>query len=194
MIIPPATAAEKAAARTAGYLARASAHAAARGAAEAIVSHVIAEVASVAGVTRVSGYLPIRDEIDPRPAMAALHGSGITICVPVVVGRDQPLTFRAWAPGVALMRGPFGVSVPEHTEPVTPELLLVPLLAFDAGGFRLGYGGGYYDRTLARLRAGGTVRAIGLAYAGQEVARVPVEPTDARLDAVITEHGILRPR
>lgn len=186
-------AAEKTAARTAAYISRAASHDAAQDAAAAIIPYILAEVAAAQPRARVSGYLPIRDEIDPRPAMQALHAAGHLVCVPLVTGRAQPLAFCAWSPGVALTRGPFGVDFPEGTAPVVPDLLLVPLLAFDAAGYRLGYGGGYYDRTLARLRARGPVRAIGLAYAGQEVARVPVEPTDARLDAVVTEQGVRRP-
>jgi len=136
----------------------------------------------------VSGYWPMRGEIDPRPIMIALSGRGHPLCLPVVVGKGQPLVFRAWRPGDELVSGGFGTQVPGTDQrEVVPRLLLVPLLAFDRAGYRLGYGGGFYDRTLAALRAHGSAVAVGLAFSAQEVDSVPREATDARLDWVVTE-------
>jgi 5-formyltetrahydrofolate cyclo-ligase len=136
----------------------------------------------------VSGYWPMRSEADPRPILTALGARGHPLCLPVVVGKGQPLVFRAWRPGDALVAGGFGTLVPAPDQaPVVPRLLLVPLLAFDRRGYRLGYGGGFYDRTLAALRAAGPVVAVGLALSAQEVDAVPHDATDARLDWVVTE-------
>ncbi|MBK1634666.1 5-formyltetrahydrofolate cyclo-ligase [Rhodovulum adriaticum] len=140
----------------------------------------------------VAGYMPIRSEIDPRPAMTALAAHG-PVAVPVIAGAGRPLRFRCWSPGCAMVPGPFGASVPEHGDEIVPEVLIVPLVGFDRCGARLGYGGGFYDRTLEGLRARGPVLAVGLAYAAQEIARVPVEPTDQPLDAIVTEAGIIHP-
>jgi 5-formyltetrahydrofolate cyclo-ligase len=183
----------KRAARAAGAAARGKAHAAAAAdAAERLAESALA----AAGLDRArtaSGYLPIRTEIDPRPLMGALHVRGLTVCVPVIEAPGLPLKFRAWSPGVALVRGPFDVAVPAEGAWVVPDLLFVPLLGFDAAGYRLGYGGGFYDRTLAALRTHGRVRAIGLAYAAQRFDRVPRDATDARLDAIATEDGLIVP-
>jgi 5-formyltetrahydrofolate cyclo-ligase len=138
----------------------------------------------------LAGYLPIRTEIDPTPVMAAWEGP---VGVPVVEGPGRPLRFRAWRPGCRMVEGPFGVLVPEAGEDILPEALIVPLVAFDRRGVRLGYGGGYYDRTLAGLRAFAPVHAVGFAYAAQEESSLPVEPTDVVLDAVATERGVLVP-
>jgi 5-formyltetrahydrofolate cyclo-ligase len=184
---------EKRAARAAALERRAALHAAHPGAARQAAGHVLAEVAHARHVHTVSAYLPIRDEIDPGPAMLALAGLGYRLCVPVIEGRGLPLRFREWAPGAAVVRGPFGVAVPEAGEWLVPDLLIVPMLAFDARAYRLGYGGGFYDRTLAALRAEWEVTALGLAYAGQEIGAVPHGPRDQHLDAVATEAGVLRP-
>ena len=139
----------------------------------------------------VSGYLPIRSEIDPVPLMTRLFDLGHPICVPVIEAQAAPLKFRAWSPDAALIEGAYGAAIPETGDWVEPDVLLVPLLSFDRRGFRLGYGGGFYDRTLQELRANKTVMAIGLAYADQEVDAVPIEPTDQRLDAILTEQGLI---
>lgn len=135
----------------------------------------------------LAGYLPIGSEIDPTPVMAAYPGP---VCVPVIPAPGQALRFRAWAPGAALIEGPFGVPVPAEGDWLVPEVLIVPLLAFDARGFRLGYGGGYYDRTLENLRARGPVTAVGFAYSAQEAADLPVEATDQKLDLVVSDAGV----
>jgi 5-formyltetrahydrofolate cyclo-ligase len=183
--------AEKRAAREAAASLRAASHAhdpqqKALAAAERLA-------AALAGAPAcASGYLPFRDEIDPLPALALLAERGARLAMPVVVGKGLPLTFRAWVPGAPTMTGAFGVEIPADEIPATPDLLLVPMLAFDRAGYRLGYGGGFYDRTLAALRAAGTVTAIGIAYAAQEVAAVPREPTDAPLDMIVTEDEVIR--
>ncbi len=141
----------------------------------------------------VSGYRPIRTELDPTPLMDALAARGLRLCVPVIEGAGQPLAFRAWAPGCAMVAGPFGAEVPAEGDWLEPDLLIAPLVAFDRRGGRLGYGGGFYDRTLARLRPRRPTLAIGYAYAAQEVESVPREATDMALDAVVTEAEVVRP-
>ena len=182
-------ASEKAAARKAAAAPRAAAHAQHAPAASAALA------AHLEGVTGrvVSAYLPIRTEADPLPAMHALAARN-RVCVPVVEGAGRPLSFREWRPGCRLVEGPFRVRVPADGAALVPDLLVVPMLAFDADLYRLGYGGGFYDRTLAALRAGGGCRAVGFAYAAQEVAAVPREATDAPLDELVTEDGPRRPR
>ena len=149
-------------------------------------------IGAMRGVDVVAAYLPIRDEIDPLPSMLALVGLGFRVAVPVIGDRATPLSFRAWRPGVATVRGSYGVPVPSAGETLTPDVLLVPMLAFDRRGHRLGYGGGFYDRTIAGLRAARAVTALGLAYAAQEVPEVPDSTHDMQLDAIVTERGTLR--
>ena len=134
----------------------------------------------------LAGYWPLASEADPRPAMEAHAGP---LCLPVVEGPGRPLVFRRWDPGAPLRAGAFGVMEPVGAEVCLPGVLIVPLLAFDRRGRRLGYGGGFYDRTLAQLRArsGARIEAIGLAFAAQEVDLVPSEPTDLPLDLIVTE-------
>lgn len=136
----------------------------------------------------VSGFWPMGDEIDIRPLLAALHARGHPVGLPVTGRRGTPLVFRAWTPETAMISGRFGTSHPEGPE-VTPAVLLIPLLAFDAEGRRLGYGGGFYDRTLALLPQ---ALRIGCAYAAQEVPLVPTGPFDQKLHAIATEAGIRR--
>ncbi|MGZ9810662.1 5-formyltetrahydrofolate cyclo-ligase [Pseudoroseicyclus sp. H15] len=139
----------------------------------------------------LAGYLPIRTEIDPLPAMAeaAAHGP---VAVPIIEAPATPLRFARWEPEMTLVEGPFRTLRPEVLDWVTPEILIVPLLAFDRAGYRLGYGGGFYDRTLEKLRAEGPVLAVGFAFAGQE-GPVPVEVTDQPLDLIVTERGVIEP-
>ncbi len=181
----------KAEARTRAYAARAAARVAEGGESSAATARLLAALGPDPGP--VAGYIPIRTEIDPLPAMAALVARGVPVGVPVIVGKGQPLVFRAWTPDAVLVPGPFGVSIPEDGVPVTPRTLICPLLAFDAGLVRLGYGGGFYDRTLSALRAAGPVRAVGFAFDGQEVERLPSGPFDMRLDAVATPTRTLEP-
>ncbi|WP_112321673.1 5-formyltetrahydrofolate cyclo-ligase [Oceanibium sediminis] len=142
------------------------------------------------GGTTVAAYAPIRTEIDPTPAMETLHAEGYALCLPVVQGPGQALQFRAWRPGMALIPGAFGAPIPEAGPDLSPDVVIAPLLAFDAQGYRLGYGGGFYDRTLAGLRAVKPMAVYGFAYHAQLVPSVPTEPTDVRLDAVVTEAGL----
>ena len=134
----------------------------------------------------VAGYMPMRSEIDPLPAMADL-AMDAPVGVPVIPGKAQPLLFHRWELGAEMIDGPFGARVPAAGVEMVPEVLIVPLVAFDRRGNRLGYGGGFYDRTLEGLRARGKVLAVGYAWAAQEVDVLPLEPTDQRLDAIVTE-------
>jgi 5-formyltetrahydrofolate cyclo-ligase len=142
----------------------------------------------------VSGYWPLAGEFDPRPAMDRLGGLGHPLALPRVQGRGRPLAFHAWEAGDPLFAGPFGLMEPSPDAPlVDPRILLVPLLAFDQAGRRLGYGAGYYDMVLRDRRAQGRAPlAIGVAFAAQEVAEVPAGPHDQRLDAVVTERRVHR--
>lgn len=135
----------------------------------------------------VAGFAPIGDEIDVWRLLRHLHEQGRTIGLPVTPSAPGPLTFRRWTPGCEMRTDRHGVSYPDHGEELTPQLLLIPLLAFTPEGQRLGYGGGYYDRTLAALRSQGDVFACGVAYAGQEVAALPTNVHDADLDGILTE-------
>ncbi len=137
----------------------------------------------------VSAYMPIRSEINCLPAMAMI-AMRTTVCIPVVVENGQPLEFQRWSPTANLKEGPFNVKVPLVADVVIPNVVILPLLAFDALGYRLGYGGGFYDRTLDKLRAIGPVVAVGFAYEAQRISSVPVEKTDQVMDAVVTERGI----
>lgn len=173
----------KALAREAAFSARKAAHAAGQGqAAEILADYLGAHRGRV-----LSGYMPMRTEIDPLPAMAAHQG---IVGVPVIIGKAKPLRFREWSPGARMVEGAFKALIPEDGVWVEPQVLIVPLLAFDARGYRLGYGGGFYDRTLEGLRARGPVLAVGFAFAAQEVAEVPTDATDQRLDAMVTEKGV----
>ncbi len=154
-------------------------------AAEAVAAHLPACPAG----TVVSAYWPRGSELDIRPAMRRFAAAGCRLVLPVVVERDAPLIFRAFDLGDPLERGN-GADVPPASAPaLEPDLLLVPLLAFDRRGARLGQGAGYYDRTLAGLRARRLVQAIGVGFAAQEVPAVPAGPYDQRLDRIVTEAG-----
>jgi 5-formyltetrahydrofolate cyclo-ligase len=140
----------------------------------------------------VSGFMPLKSEINPLPLMRKLAGQGARLALPVVIGRGKPLIMREWTFGEPLSAGVWGIREPEpEAAEVEPDILLVPLLAFDRAGYRIGYGGGYYDRTIAQLRAHKAVIAVGLAYAAQEVPAVPATPRDARLDLVLTEREVI---
>jgi 5-formyltetrahydrofolate cyclo-ligase len=173
----------KAQARADAFARRAAAFAAGQGHAVAILTEFLSDHS---GKT-LSGYMPMRTEIDPLAAMARHHG---LVGVPVIIGKGQPLRFREWTPTAKMVEGTFKALIPEEGAWVEPEVLIVPLLAFDSRGYRLGYGGGFYDRTLEGLRAKGPVVAVGYAFAAQEVEEVPIDATDQRLDAVVTERGV----
>lgn len=152
----------------------------------------IALPVTVAPGTVLAGFSPIKSEISPLPLLRRLAGAGARLALPVIAGRGQPLTMRAWSFGAPLVEGVWGIREPAADAPeVSPDILIVPLLAFDRAGRRLGYGGGYYDRTIARLRAMKPVLALGIAFAAQQIDAVPVTPDDERLDLVLTETGTI---
>jgi 5-formyltetrahydrofolate cyclo-ligase len=143
----------------------------------------------------LSGFYPYQAEINVLPLLARLVSEGWQTALPVVMAKGAPLTFRAWAPGEPTGRGIWDIHIPLETAPeVQPDVLLVPMLAFDRRGYRLGYGGGFYDRTLAELRKLKPVTAIGVAYAEQELAEVPVSEFDEPLDWILTERGVIEPK
>ncbi len=152
-------------------------------------AHLSAVLAGYRGVP-LSGFMPIRTEIDPTPAMAEACAHG-PVGVPVIQWPNHPLAFSRWQPDTPMVAGAFGAKIPEHNDFFEPEILIVPLLAFNREGGRLGYGGGFYDRTLEMLRAKRPTLAIGFAFSGQEVDTLPLEPTDAHLDMVVTEDGVI---
>ena len=161
-------------------------------AAGAAMAHFLKNIA-IGPEAVVSAYRPIFSELDVSPLMLALHERGVPLCVPVIDGADMPLSFRVWTPDSAMIVGAFGAEIPENPVETVPTLLIAPMLSFDRRIYRLGYGGGFYDRTLEKLRAERGAVAVGYAYAAQEVAEVPIEPTDQRLEAVVTEAGVIRP-
>ena len=136
--------------------------------------------------------MAMRSEIDPMPAMIEAHRHG-PVALPVIAAHGAPLRFRRWEPGIAMVDGGFGALIPVEGDWITPRVLIVPLVAFDRHGGRLGYGGGFYDRTLAALRAAGPVLAIGFAWAAQEAADFPLEATDEPLDLIVTEAEVITP-
>lgn len=156
----------------------------------AAVTHLLAAILPHQGQA-IAGYMPIRTEVDPLPVMAAMASFG-PVCVPVIEEAGKPLMFHKWEPGCDMADGPFGALVPASAELVIPSVVIVPLVAFDREGGRLGYGGGFYDRTLEKLRASGPVTAIGYAFAAQEADTLPLEPTDQPLDMIVTDAGVLR--
>jgi 5-formyltetrahydrofolate cyclo-ligase len=173
----------KAAARKAAFARRKSAFAAGQGQAAELLADVLAGFRGRA----LAGYMPMRTEIDPLPAMTAHQGP---VGVPVIMAAATPLRFREWSPGCPLMEGEFGARIPLDGAWIDPQVVIVPLLAFDAAGYRLGYGGGFYDRTLEGLRARHHTIAIGFAFSAQEVDAVPIEMTDQPLDMIVTERGV----
>ncbi|WP_149140772.1 5-formyltetrahydrofolate cyclo-ligase [Gemmobacter caeruleus] len=175
---------EKAAARKAAFVARKAAFDRGQGQAAAILADLIAPQ----GARPLAGYMAMRTEIDPQEAMAAHPGP---VCVPVIQGAGLPLKFREWTPGCALIDGAFGARIPAEGAWIEPEIVIVPLVAWDRRGYRLGYGGGFYDRTLEGLRARRPTLAIGFAFTAQELPEVPIEAVDQRLDAIVTETGVL---
>ena len=176
----------KAAARKAAFARRKEAHSVALANSSSLLSECLAGHRGVP----LAGYMPIRTEIDPLPAMAEAAAYG-PVGVPVIQGEGMPLEFSRWEPGGALRAGPFGAEVPLVDEFFDPEILIVPLVAFDRAGGRLGYGGGFYDRTLERLRARRATLAIGFAYQAQEAESLPLELTDQPLDMIVTEREVI---
>ena len=140
----------------------------------------------------VSGFMPLKTEISPLPLMKKLAAAGAQLALPAIAGRGKALIMRAWIFGAPLDRGQWDIREPKpEAAEVAPDILLVPLLAFDRTGHRIGYGAGYYDMTIAKLRAQKIVTAVGIAFAAQEVAKVPATERDARLDLVLTEREVM---
>jgi 5-formyltetrahydrofolate cyclo-ligase len=139
----------------------------------------------------VSAFYPYKSEIDTRSLLGRLAGDGWTTCLPIVIALGEPLIFRRWMPGQPTTPGMWDIPQPTDDSPlVEPDVLLVPMLSFDRAGYRLGYGGGFYDRTLETLRAKKKIIAIGVAYAAQEVPSVPHDAHDQPLDFVMTEKSV----
>lgn len=180
---------DKADARKAAFAARKKAFETRRPGQAGKLSEVLAGYRGVP----ISGYMAIRTEIDPRAAMeeAAAHGP---VGVPVIAGKGMPLTFALWEPGCEMVEGAFGAWIPASGARMEPEILIVPLVAFSRTGGRLGYGGGFYDRTLELLRARRPTLAIGFAFNAQEMYDLPLEETDQPLDLIVTEDSVLEPR
>ncbi|MEM6619498.1 MAG: 5-formyltetrahydrofolate cyclo-ligase [Pseudomonadota bacterium] len=178
---------KKSALRKEAFAARKAAHEA--GHDHVANDHLIGLLDTMAGAV-VAAYMPIRTELSPLPTMEHLCARGRRVCVPVIRGPGQALDFREWRPGCVMVNGPFGAAVPQDGATLTPAIVITPLVAWDRTGGRLGYGGGFYDRSFAEL---GTARAVGFAYGAQELLSVPREPTDWPLDLIVTETGVLQP-
>jgi 5-formyltetrahydrofolate cyclo-ligase len=159
-------------------------------AAQAIATRALPVAVSTDSV--VAGFSAIRSEISPVPLLRRFADAGARLVLPTIVKRGEPLLFRAWTFGEELARGQWGIREPKPDAPeVDPDVLVVPLAAFDRRGYRLGYGAGYYDLTLNALRARKPIMAIGIAFAMQEINAVPALPHDARLDLVLTEREVI---
>ncbi|HZD92080.1 MAG TPA: 5-formyltetrahydrofolate cyclo-ligase [Pseudolabrys sp.] len=140
----------------------------------------------------VSGFMPLKSEINPLPLLKKLAAAGANLALPVIKGRGHPLIMRAYAFGDELARAQWGIREPKPEAPeVAPDIIIVPLAAFDRAGNRIGYGAGYYDMTIHALRAKKPVTAVGIAFAAQEMARVPAGDRDEPLDLVLTERGVV---
>jgi len=140
----------------------------------------------------VSGFMPLKSEINPLPLMRKLAEAGAQLALPAIAGRGQPLIMRAYAFGDEFARGQWGIREPKPEAPeVVPDIMLVPLAAFDRAGHRIGYGAGYYDMTIRAARAQKQVAAVGIAFAAQEIAQVPATERDEALDLVLTERGVI---
>ena len=184
---------DKAAARKLAAANRLAAHEKMRMAAPLLLASQSFPAVAAADFHILSAFFPFRSEIDTRPLMVRLAGDGWTTCLPIIKGAGEPLIFRKWLPGEPLERGAMDIERPADSAPeVEPDVLIVPLLAFDRQGYRLGYGGGFYDRTLASLRAKKNIIAIGVGYAAQEAGSVPHAAHDQPLDYIMTEHTVLK--
>lgn len=181
--------ARKKAARKTAFAARQHAfESSADTAAQAANTHLSAVLAPYRGAV-LAGYMPMRSELDPLLAMGRHDGP---VCVPVIIAQGRALRFRQWSPHAEMVRGTFGALIPRDGIWREPEVMIVPLVAFDRSGGRLGYGGGFYDRTIEGLRAKGTLTTIGFAFDAQELDDLPLETTDQKLDMIVTETGVRR--
>jgi 5-formyltetrahydrofolate cyclo-ligase len=182
---------EKAQLRAEALARRDALPAAARQAAAAAIANRAFPVAVTPG-TIVSGFSPMKSEINPVPLMRKLSDAGAQLALPVVQARGKPLIMRAWHFGAPLKAGQWGIREPTpDAAEVAPDILIVPLAAFDRAGHRIGYGAGYYDLTINALRAKKKIVAVGIAYAVQEIPKVPTTERDARLDLVLTEREVI---
>lgn len=155
-----------------------------------IAEQVLAEIGAAAGLV-VSAYWPFRGEPDLRPLLQSLAGSGARTALPVVIAKGQPLEFHAWQPGDPLERGVWNILIPAAHAPVIPDIVLAPVVGYDPACYRLGYGGGFFDRTLAALPR--RPRVIGIGYSGARCATIHPQPHDIAMDVIATENGIVRP-
>lgn len=181
---------KKSDARKLAFAARKTAHD--TGLDEAANRNLIGQLALYRDAQIIAAYMPIRTEVSPFATMTILHGQEKRICVPVIQGEGQPLKFQEWTPDCEMVDGPFGASVPAMGAFLQPDVVITPLVAFDRKGYRLGYGGGFYDRSFEELNAVKPVIAVGFAYGAQELSRVPTEQTDHKLNAIVTEADVLR--
>jgi 5-formyltetrahydrofolate cyclo-ligase len=180
---------QKAALRTEAHKRRARFHTSLRDEASRAAARHFFDAVGIAPHDIVAGYWPIRDELDCRPILVRLMDAGQPVCLPVMMGPEEPLELRLWRDGEALYEAGYGTLAPADGAPlVEPDVILMPLLGFDRAGTRLGYGGGYYDRTLARLKR--RPRLVGLAFAMQELEHIPRADHDVPLDAIVTEAGV----
>jgi len=191
---PPDLAEIKRRARLAAKARRRSLSEANRERAGLVIADRLLDVVELRRTSVVSGYLPIRSEVDVRPILQRLRDQGHITVLPCVVESNAPLVFRQWIEGDTLVAEPFGTLAPDPAaREREPDLLLVPLLAFDPRGVRLGYGGGFFDRTLEALRKRKSVVAIGVAFGVQEVGEVPADESDQPLDLIVTERRVILP-
>lgn len=154
---------------------------------DAMIAALVERELERRGMRRLGFFWPFKGEFDPRPLARRLHARGVLLALPVVVASAAPLVFRPWAPGNRLVPGVWNIPVPAEGEPVTPDVLLVPLVGFDAGRYRLGYGGGYYDRTLTAMTPRPFV--IGIGFALSRLASIHPQPHDIPMDLIVTEEG-----
>ena len=142
-------------------------------------------------VSVIGLYYPVNSEMNPLTLIDYLETQGKITCLPIVIGKNSPLIFKSWRPGKDMVAGHYGIPVPDNDQIVTPDLVICPLLAYDTKGIRLGYGGGFYDRTIRHLRRNKKTRYMGLAFSEQKSYHdLPSEVHDVPLDAVLTEAGI----
>ena len=142
-------------------------------------------------VSVIGLYYPVNSEMNPLTLIEYFNNQGVITCLPIVIDKNSPLIFKAWSPGKDMVAGRYGIPVPDNDQIVTPDLVICPLLAFDEKGMRLGYGGGFYDRTIRHLRRNKQTRYMGLAFSEQKSYHdLPWEDHDVPLDAILTELGI----
>lgn len=156
----------------------------------AACAHLTEILASKSATAVVAGYMAIQTEIDPIETLKNLHERGFRICLPVIQGHAKPLIFREWTPDTPMIEGDFGALIPRSGDVLVPDITIIPLVGFDSKGTRLGYGGGFYDRTLSELSKTKKPFKIGFAFAGQELDSIPTDEFDQDLDLVVTEKGV----